>query len=70
MFRGATLVPMAIYLRQTGSKKRVYGFDSFQGFGDAIQCDLRMPHNVTTPMMRADGYSDTSQALVNRKLGR
>jgi hypothetical protein len=32
VFRGSTLVPLAIYLRQQGINKTIHGFDSFEGF--------------------------------------
>ena len=32
VFRGASLISMAILLKKIGSKKKVYGFDSFEGF--------------------------------------
>jgi hypothetical protein len=32
VFRGDSLVSMALLLKRLGSKKQIYGFDSFQGF--------------------------------------
>lgn len=32
VFRGASLISMAILLKKIGSNKKVYGFDSFEGF--------------------------------------
>jgi len=34
VFRGHTLIPVGLYLAQNKIDKRVYGFDSFEGFGD------------------------------------
>jgi len=32
VFRGASLISIALLLKKLGSKKKVYGFDSFGGF--------------------------------------
>lgn len=68
VYRGCTLVPMAIYLRQTGSPKQVFGFDSFEGFGDVIRHDGQLAASEVDPNMRRDGFSDTSRDLVKSKL--
>jgi O-methyltransferase len=68
VFRGCTLVSMAIYLQQRGSAKHLYGFDSFEGFGDVIRYDEKLKTSEVDPNMRAEGFSDTSPDLVNRKL--
>lgn len=32
VFRGSSLIAIAMYLKQIGSDKKIYGFDSFEGF--------------------------------------
>src|SRR5260370_814816 len=66
--RGWTLVGGGSYLRQAGSAKRLHGFDSFEGFGDVIGHDAQIETSEVDPNMRADGFSDTSRDLVERKL--
>lgn len=68
VYRGRTLVAMAIYLQQKRSAKPVYGFDSFQGFGDEIQHDLQLPLLEANTKLTPDGFADTSHALVDRKV--
>jgi hypothetical protein len=68
VYRGRTLVAMSIYLRQINSTKLVYGFDSFQGFGESIQHDLHLPTAEINPKLDARGFADTSYALVQRKI--
>jgi hypothetical protein len=40
VFRGRTLIPMAIYIKQQGINKKLYGFDSFEGFAPSVVEDL------------------------------
>src|ERR1700730_678795 len=51
VWRGRTLVAMALYLKQKGSFKTLWGFDSFEGFDEAV------PHD----------FKNTSLALVQQK---
>jgi hypothetical protein len=67
VYKGGTLVPMAVYLRQKRSAKRLWGFDSFQGLPDTMDVDYRLggPH----PEWRHPGeMGNTSIQLVRRKL--
>src|SRR5215469_3338244 len=34
VYRGHTLIPLGLYLAQNNIRKKLYGFDSFEGFGD------------------------------------
>lgn len=51
VWRGRTLVAMALYLKQKESSKTLWGFDSFEGFHEAV------PHD----------FKNTSLALVEQK---
>jgi O-methyltransferase len=68
VFRGASLVPMAIYLRQKGVPKHLFGFDSFQGF-DRIAKDLALG-GARDVHRKSNGFAETSKNLVRRKLQR
>jgi hypothetical protein len=52
VWRGRTLIAMGLYLKQQGSAKTVWGFDSFAGF------DENTPHN----------FRDTSLQFVEQKV--
>lgn len=39
VFRGATLLSVALFLKELGSEKKIYGFDSFAGFPD-VKCRM------------------------------
>src|SRR5713226_5132484 len=51
VWRGRTLIAMGLYLKQQSSSKKLWGFDSFAGFDDAV------PHN----------FKDTSSDVVEEK---
>jgi predicted O-methyltransferase YrrM len=42
VYRGQSLIPMAIYVRQQAIGKRIYGFDSFEGFAPSVVDDLQL----------------------------
>ena len=67
VFRGSTLVPTAIFLRQQGMNKHVFGLDSFQGFDDSIKKDLALGGSKDD-RRKIGGFSDTSEDLVVGKL--
>ncbi len=66
VFRGRTLVAMAVYLKQRGSGKRLLGFDSFRGFDDTIAVDLALG-GADHAQKRVRGFDQTSMGLVLRK---
>jgi len=68
VYRGSTLVAMALHLKQKGLAKAVYGFDSFEGFGDVIQYDLGLERTEDDPGLRPGACADTSLEIVYRKL--
>jgi O-methyltransferase len=67
VYRGATLVALALHLRQKRRRRIVYGFDSFEGFGESIVLDLKYERTLVDPSMKAGGFSDTSFELVAQK---
>src|SRR5260370_34366394 len=42
VYRGATLIPLAVYATQQGIRKTLHGFDSFEGFAESIVNDLQL----------------------------
>jgi hypothetical protein len=64
VFRGRTLLALALYLRQNRSIKRVVGFDSFAGFDDSIKMDIGMGGADTDENRKVGGFSNTSLELV------
>jgi O-methyltransferase len=67
VFRGASLVPTAIFLKQKRISRHIFGFDSFQGFDDSVRKDVALggeEHDDKT----VGGLSETSTALVRDKL--
>ena len=69
VFRGGTLVPMGLYLKEKGASKRVIGFDSFEGFPDSIQVDLELG-GESLGDKRMGGMNETSFELVSGKVRR
>jgi len=69
VFRGATLVPMAVHLMQRGCGKRLIGFDSFEGYDNSILLDISMDA-PDEPCKRVGAFRNTSSAVVLGKLRR
>jgi hypothetical protein len=70
VWRGRTLVPIALWLQQHSIRKHVFGFDSFSGFpDDAIAVDLAMegePYQYKSH----GAFADTSLEFLIQKLAR
>lgn len=67
VFRGGTLIPLAIYLTQKGIPKTLYGFDSFEGFPDSISTDIQLG-GADLDYKRPGGMNQTSRELVANKV--
>ena len=67
VFRGATIVPTAIYLREAGIDKHILGFDSFQGFDSSVNKDIALG-GARDDQRKVGGFSETSKTLVEKKL--
>jgi O-methyltransferase len=67
VFRGSTLIPMALYLKQHGIRKNLFGFDSFEGFDESVNIDIRMGGRYIEPK-RVGGLSDTSYEQVYQRI--
>jgi hypothetical protein len=69
VFRGRTLVPMGVYLVQNGSPKHIFGFDSFEGFDDAVNVDVQLGGQASKDKHVA-AFNETSVQFVQAKLTR
>jgi predicted O-methyltransferase YrrM len=69
VWRGATLVTMALYLAKRNRGKKVYGFDSFEGFPKAELAQERALHASGTDSSKNElGFTDTALSTVQKKL--
>lgn len=66
VFRGSTLVPLALEARRHGNRQ-VLGFDSFQGFDESVNTDVALG-GTNDLTKRTGGFGNTSEELVLRKL--
>jgi hypothetical protein len=67
VYRGATLIPLAIYATQQGIRKTLHGFDSFEGFADSIVGDLQLG-GADIDCKHPGGMNETSYELVIGKV--
>jgi O-methyltransferase len=69
VFRGSSLIAMALYLKQRRVAKRIFGLDSFQGFDEDVHKDLQLGGADNTEK-RLRGFDQTSVSHVYSKLNR
>lgn len=69
VYRGATLIPMALYLKQHGIEKTVYGFDSFEGFDESVSIDIGLGGRDIFSK-HVGGLGDTSYEELMQKIAR
>jgi len=66
VFKGATLLPIGLYLRQKCIAKRVIGLDSFEGFDNSVTIDIELG-GAADLEKRQGGFNQTSfEYLVGR----
>ncbi len=66
VYRGESLIPMAIYVKQQNLNKKLYGFDSFEGFAPSVVEDLGL--GGTNDEWKTPGnMNDTSLERVSSK---
>lgn len=63
------MIAIGIYLQQQQIAKTVYGFDSFQGFDEAVNYDAGLPGEEAEHKF-VGGFGDTSIELVMQKAKR
>jgi O-methyltransferase len=70
-YRGEATLAMALYLRERGIKKTVYGFDSFEGFKkESVVEDLKISGIAADIGWRVRRFKGTSLAEVSDKVSR
>ena len=69
VFKGSSLCAIALYLRENGIAKHVFGLDSFQGFDQSVRKDIELGGEANTEK-RLGGFDGTSISHVRRKLTR
>jgi hypothetical protein len=67
VFRGATLIPIGLHMQQTAAPGLVFGFDSFQGFGETVSIDLTLG-GADEAEKRQGGSSQTSRSYVESRI--
>lgn len=67
VYRGASLIPMAVWARETNLQKTFFGFDSFEGFAESIVKDQQMG-GADIECKHPGGMNETSYELVAGKL--
>lgn len=63
VFRGSTLITSALYLKQKGIVKPVFGLDSFEGFGAEVRADIQLGGEECEEK-RVGGFGATSYRYV------
>jgi O-methyltransferase len=67
VFQGASVASIGLYLQQSGTDKKAYGFDSFEGFDESIKFDLELGGDDAWNKS-VGGFNDTSYEKVRHKL--
>jgi hypothetical protein len=70
VYRGRTIVSIALWLEQHHDRRRIYGFDSFSGFPDGGVAHEIALGGASFSEKRVGGFSDTSIEMLRRKLRR
>jgi len=66
VYRGETLIPLGLYLKQNHMNKKIFGFDSFEGFGE-----LAHPDAAENATIREHSLcTNTSYEMVRAKITR
>ncbi len=71
VFRGETLLAMGLRLEQAErlSSKRIFGFDSFEGFDELVELDVELG-GAANIHKQVGGFSETSHGQLLAKLRR
>lgn len=67
VFRGKTIIPMALFLNKQKSNKIIYGFDSFEGLDETVKIDLKLG-GMNFFSKQVHGFNETSIENVSRKI--
>jgi O-methyltransferase len=67
VYRGQTLLTLALHIQQTGQRRIFHGFDSFEGFDDSVDIDLALA-GKTDSQLKKGGFNDTSLESVMHRV--
>lgn len=67
VYRGSSLISMALHNKQNSIDKHIYGFDSFEGFDDSVNTDIELGGEDDIEK-RKGGFSDTSKEFVESRI--
>ena len=59
VFQGHSLLPIGLYLKQENSLKKIYGFDSFEGFNEEVKIDIDLGGDNSS-QKKIGGFNSTS----------
>ncbi len=69
VFQGISCIRLALAIKEQGLAKTLYALDSFSGFDEsADQEAAHLKDGVDNPVLLKGGFSETSVALLNRKI--
>jgi hypothetical protein len=67
VFQGATLIPVTYMLHQLNDQRKIFGFDSFEGFGKAAE--VESASDITGHIdLETEMFQHTSLGLIQDKL--
>ncbi len=67
VWQGSTLLPTALFLRRRAPRKRLFGFDSFQGLNETVARDVWMGGG-DDERKQVGGFSNTSYEAVSQRV--
>lgn len=69
VYRGASLTAMGLLVKQASWNKKLFGFDSFEGFDESISHDLKIG-GEDIEVKKVGGMNQTSFEMVSEKISR
>ena len=67
VYRGGSLLAIALYIAQHASPKKIFGFDSFEGFDASVSTDISMGGQEAIHK-RIGGFEDTSLTVLRKRI--
>jgi O-methyltransferase len=66
VFRGKTLISAGLFLAEHAPEKHLFGFDSFEGFDDAVNKDIELG-GEPDPGKKVGGFGETSYETLEAR---
>jgi hypothetical protein len=66
VFQGATLSSLTYFLGKKGDKRKIYGFDSFEGFGNIVEKE-RLEGDTAHIDLETEMFKNTSMQRIEEK---